>query len=187
MSEVNNDEGTSPAEPPQPPQRWSTKRTLFGAGIAFVSILALIVGIIGAVNRDDGASSQHVDAMVASMAADGIDLTEEEARCALDVLDENGYDIEDLSSNISEDSALQLGLDIFEDCPTVGEKIMDSNEDESDEPSVDDDSFSDSEIENATDSELQDMWWDTPSGSDAEAAIEAELDERGLSAGMPAE
>jgi hypothetical protein len=45
---------TPPPPPPPPPKRWSTRRTLGGAAIAFVSLLALAGGIIGAlVSGDD--------------------------------------------------------------------------------------------------------------------------------------
>jgi hypothetical protein len=187
MSEVNEE---TPEPQPQP-QRWSTKRTLAGAGIAFVSILALVVGIIGALNRDDDSDNQYVDEMIESAEADGIELTENEAECVLDVLDDHGLDFDDVanSDDLSEEELFDFGLDVLNECPTLSDEFLGSNDTDADDidTSFESESFSDSEIENATDSELQEMWWDTPADSDAEQAIEDEMDERGISAGMPAE
>jgi hypothetical protein len=108
-----------------PAQRW------IGLGIAFVCILAIAGGAILALGNGGGANDKYVKMLQANAAEQGVDgVTEGEAECALDVVDDyvsleqfEGIGIEADLSDLSDKDGMQLVFDMLSTCPTLSTKL----------------------------------------------------------------
>jgi hypothetical protein len=110
---------------PTPAQRW------IGLGIAFVCILAIAGGAILALGNGGGANDKYVKMLQANAAEQGVDgVTEDEAECALDVVDDyvsleqfGGSGIEADLSDLSDKDGTQFAFDMLSTCPTLSTKL----------------------------------------------------------------
>jgi hypothetical protein len=114
-----------------PAQRW------IGLGIAFVVILTLAGASILALrnNNDDNDNAGYIDTFQDLAADEGVNITDNEAACLLDVVDDYVSVDEYIATyagggetDFSDADETQAGLAIMSDCPSVVGKIFDADD-----------------------------------------------------------
>jgi hypothetical protein len=182
-----------------PPRRWQHWPV-----VAVLAVGVLVAVMIGAAVHDGGGlDDDTADTRndLVALIVNETNMTHDEAVDTLDVLDDY-VDIDELIddpdaavADLTPADALAFYAELDERNSSAADKIMEGTfddsvtSDDSEGLGYDDsegfgstednyDAPSDTEIDNASDDELWDMWAESPSGSDIEAELEAELDAR---------
>jgi hypothetical protein len=170
----------TPEETPPAPRRWQ-----HWPAIAVLAVGVLGAAIIGVAVHDSGGGSSSGD--VVTLLQNEAGMTHDEAIDTVDVLD-NYVDIDELMTDpdaavagLTPADGLAFYAELSERNPSAADKVLEGwPDDSSGSPSEDSyDAPTSAEIDDASDNELWDLWYDAPSGSATEAEIEAELERRG--------
>jgi hypothetical protein len=114
------------------PNNRSTAQRWIGLGLAFVVILTLAGAAILALRNNHSDNAGNVDRFQAVVAAKGVNMTDTETDCVLDVVDDytpvDQY-LERFGDGRETDlDEERFALDILDECPTVVSKMFDADD-----------------------------------------------------------